>query len=124
MQTTQKNKASKKFQNDDLREQNKICDERLKGQRLMAIKHMKRCATLLIICMLTCSAASDSLRLHGMQPTRLLCPWNFPGRNTGVRCPFLLQGIFPTQGTNPRLLLAGGFFTTEPPGKPIFIPRA
>ena len=37
-------------------------------------------------------------------PTRLLCPWNFPGKNTGVGCHFLLQGIFPTQGSNPGLL--------------------
>ena len=37
-------------------------------------------------------------------PTRLLCPWNFPGKNTGVDCHFLPQGIFPTQGSNPHLL--------------------
>ena len=30
--------------------------------------------------------------------------WDFPGRNTGVGCHFLLQGIFPTQGLNPHLL--------------------
>ena len=35
---------------------------------------------------------------------RLLCPWNFPGKNTGVGCHSLLQGIFPTQGSNPSLL--------------------
>ena len=29
-----------------------------------------------------------------------LCPWHFPGKNTGVGCYFLLQGIFPTQGSN------------------------
>ena len=34
----------------------------------------------------------------------LLCPWNSPGKNTGVGCHFLLQGIFPTQGLNPHLL--------------------
>ena len=34
----------------------------------------------------------------------LLCPWNPPGRNTGVGCYFLLQGIFPTQGSNMGLL--------------------
>ena len=28
---------------------------------------------------------------HGLQPTRLLCPWDFPGKNTGVGCHFLLQ---------------------------------
>ena len=39
-----------------------------------------------------------------MEPTRLLCPWNFPGKNTGVGCHFLLVGIFLTQGSNPYLL--------------------
>ena len=34
----------------------------------------------------------------------LPCPWNPPGKNTGVGCHFLLQGIFPTQGLNPGLL--------------------
>ena len=42
-------------------------------------------------------AMSDSLQLHGRQPTRLLCPWNSPGKCTGVSCHSVLQGIFPTQ---------------------------
>ena len=50
---------------------------------------------------------SDSLRPHGLQPTRVLCPWDSPGKNTGVGCHFLLQGIFPTQGSNPGLLPCG-----------------
>ena len=50
------------------------------------------------------SVISDSLRPHGLQPTRLLCPWDFPGNSTGVGCHFLLQGIFLTQGSNPGLL--------------------
>ena len=37
---------------------------------------------------------------HGLYPTRLLCPWDFPGKNTGVGCHFLLQGIFLTQDWN------------------------
>ena len=37
------------------------------------------------------------------QPTRLLCPGDFPGKNTGVGCHSLLQGIFSTQGSNPHL---------------------
>ena len=41
---------------------------------------------------------------HGLQPARLLCPWNFLDRNTGVGCHVLLQGIFLSQGTNPRIL--------------------
>ena len=34
------------------------------------------------------------LQAHGLYPTRFLCPWNFPGKNTGVGCHFLFQGIF------------------------------
>ena len=37
---------------------------------------------------------------HAWKPTRLLCPWDFPGKNTGVGCHFLLQGIFLTQRFN------------------------
>ena len=47
----------------------------------------------------------------------LLRPWDSPGKNTGVGCHLLLQGIFPTQGSDSRLLpspaLAGRFFTTS-----------
>ena len=62
------------------------------------------------------SAISDSFA--SPWTARLLCLREFPGKNTGMGCHFLLQGIFPTQGlkqTSPAL--AGGFFTTEPPGK-------
>ena len=38
------------------------------------------------------------------KPTRLLCPSDSPGQNTGVGCHFLLQWIFPTQGSSPDLL--------------------
>ena len=37
---------------------------------------------------------------YGLQPTRLLCPWDSPGKNTGMGCHALLQGIFLTQGSN------------------------
>ena len=47
---------------------------------------------------------SDSVWPHGLYPTRLFCPWNSPSRNTGVGCHSLLQGICPTQGSNPALL--------------------
>ena len=39
-----------------------------------------------------------------MEPSRLLCPWDSPGKNTVVGVHFLLQGIFPTRGSNPHLL--------------------
>ena len=45
-----------------------------------------------------------TLQPHGLQPARLLFPWDFPGKNTGVGCHFLLWGIFPTQGLNLGLL--------------------
>ena len=45
-----------------------------------------------------------TLQPHGLYPARLLCPWDFAGKDTGVGCHVLLQGIFPTQGSDPRLL--------------------
>ena len=56
------------------------------------------------VCTRTHSVVFNPLRLHGLWPARLLHPWNFPGKNTGVGCHFLLQRIFPTQGFNPCLL--------------------
>ena len=61
-----------------------------------------------------------TLRPRRLKPARLLCPWDFLGKNTGVGCHFLLHGIFLTQGSNPCVAspaLAGRFFTTEPPRK-------
>ena len=55
----------------------------------------------------SCQVASNALQPCGPQPTRLLCPWALPGKNTGAGCHFLLQGIFPTRGWNPRLPLIG-----------------
>ena len=63
------------------------------------------------------SVMSDSLQPYGLSPTRLLCLWDSPGKNNGVRCHALLQGIFLTQGLNPCLFmstaLSGRFFTTS-----------
>ena len=47
---------------------------------------------------------SYSLQHCGLQPTRLLCPWDSPGKSTGVGHHALLQGILPTQGSNLHLL--------------------
>ena len=62
------------------------------------------------------AVVSDPARPHGLSPSRSLCPWDSPGQNVRVGCHFLLQGIFPTQGSNPHLTsstLAGGFFTAS-----------
>ena len=45
----------------------------------------------------------DPLQAHGLQSSSLLCPWNSPSQNIGVGSCSLLQGIFPTQGSNPCL---------------------
>ena len=50
------------------------------------------------------SVVPDSLWPHGLWPIRLLHWWDFPGKSAGVDCHFLLQGIFPTQESNPGLL--------------------
>ena len=55
----------------------------------------------------SCSVVSDSLQPHEPQPTRLLCPWDSAGKNTGVGCHFLLQcsfltGIDPDAGKDSR----------------------
>ena len=74
------------------------------------------------VCMLSCSVVSNSWRPHGLKPTRLLHPWDYPSKNTGEGCHFLLQwnlpnpGIEPTSPTAPGL--EGGFLITELPWKP------
>ena len=52
----------------------------------------------------SCWVMSDSLWPQGLYPLRLLCPWDPPGKNTGMGSHSLLQGIFPTQGMNLDLL--------------------
>ena len=51
------------------------------------------------------SVELNYLRPHGLQSARLLCPWDFPGKNTGGGCYFILQGTFLSQGSNPHLCL-------------------
>ena len=50
--------------------------------------------------MFSSSIGFDSLPFCGLWPTRFFCPWDFPGKDTGVGCQFLLQRIFPAQGRN------------------------
>ena len=64
-----------------------------------------------------CLVASNSLWPHALKPAGFLCPWNFPGKNTGVGCHFLLQGDLSDPGIEPTSLaspaLAGRFFTSS-----------
>ena len=63
------------------------------------------------------SVVSDSLWPHG-----LYSPWNSPGQNTGVGSCFLLQGTFPTQGSNPGLPHCEGIlYQLSHEGSPVFL---
>ena len=78
-------------------------------------KYAKRFAGLLLlrVCQLA-SVVPDSATLDCSPPRS--CPWDSPDKNAGVGCHALLQGVFPTQGSNPHPLhpaLAGGFVTTS-----------
>ena len=67
--------------------------------------------------------SSPTLWRYGPEPTRLLCPWDSPGKNTRVGCHALFQGISLTQGSNPHHLCLlhwqAGSVPLAPPGKPI-----
>ena len=65
----------------------------------------------------SCSVMSNSMQPHGLQPTRLLCPQDIPGKNTAVGCHSLLQGIFSTQGLNSGSSLQADSLPSESPGK-------
>ena len=56
------------------------------------------------ICCCSITQSCLTLRPHGLQPTRILYPQDFPGKHATVHCLFLLQGSFPTQGSNPCLM--------------------
>ena len=65
------------------------------------------------------------LILCGPWPTKLLCPWDSPGKNTGVGSHSLLQGIFPTQGSDPGLLPCRQIlYHLSPQGSPIWSRRS
>ena len=57
-----------------------------------------------VVLLFSHSVMSSSLQHLRLQPVRPFYPWDCPGKNTGVGCHFLLQGIFPIQGSNPCLL--------------------
>ena len=56
-----------------------------------------------------------TLRPHGLEPTRLLCPWDSPGNSIGVDCHFLLQGNLPDPGIKPGYpILQADTLSSEP----------
>ena len=62
------------------------------------------CAKLLQLCPTQLDTVGHNCVTLWTVPARLLCSWDFSGKNTGVDCHFLLQGIFLAQGSKPRLL--------------------
>ena len=84
----------------------------MEGKRLQISPTVRK--DLIVFIVYSLSRVLTLLQPHGLKPAavRLLCPCDFPGKNTGVGCYFLLQGIFPTPGLNRCLLHP---FTVEPP---------
>ena len=87
--------------------------------------HMKKYDTgrpTLCCAVLSLLVMPNSLRSHGLQFTGSSVHGDSPGKNTGVGCRALLQGIFPTQGSNLHLLhllhWQAGPLPLAPPGKP------
>ena len=70
---------------------------------LEGAKHLRLPLHSVCVCMLV-PQSRPTLTPQGLKPARVLCPWVSPGNNTGVGCHALLQGSFPTQGSNPGLL--------------------
>ena len=71
-------------------------------------------------CCLVSKSCPTLLRPHRLWPTKLHCLWDFPGKNTGVGCHFLLQRIFQTQRSNSHLLhWLVGSLPLKPQGNPL-----
>ena len=70
------------------------------------LDHQESSIIYILMMFLPCSVANSclTLRPHGLYPARPICPWGFPGKNTGAGYHFPLQGIFPIQGWNSSLL--------------------
>ena len=74
------------------------------AQAKLQVSSWEACLEICVCAVLGRSVMSNSLQPHGLEPARLRCPWNFLGKNTGVGCHFLFQGIFLTQESNSCLL--------------------
>ena len=88
---------------------------------LVGISNIRRCSFHWVK-PLVAQSCLTLCNLMDCSPSRLLCPWDSPGKNPGVGSHSLLQGIFPTWGSNLHLLCLlhwqEGSLLSEPPGKP------
>jgi hypothetical protein len=78
-------------------------------------KHSRLTHILYIMCIIVVVKLLSCVQLL-CDPTRLLCPWDFPGKSTGMGCHSLPQGMFPTQGWDLQLLFGRWILYTELPG--------
>ena len=93
-----------------------------KGKLYAPLVRMKPLWKTACCAVLSHSVVSDCLRPHGMQPTRLLCPWRFSRQEHWSGLPFPPPGDLSNPGTEPRSPeLPADSLPSEPPGKPIFI---
>ena len=84
------------------------------GQGFTSLYVAKKCRSV------RCSVVSDSLRPHGLQPVRHLCPWNSPGKNAGVGSHSILQENLPDPRIKPRSpAWQTDSLRSETPGKPM-----
>ena len=63
----------------------------LANEEIYTVHSERTLRIMLLLLLFSCQVVSYSLRPHGLYPTRLLCPWDFPGKNTGMDCHLLLQ---------------------------------
>ena len=77
--------------------------------------HVRRPAPLSVV--FSHQVVPKSSQSHVLQPARLLCPWDSPGKNSGLGCHFFLLGSSWPRNRTPISCLARRLFTTEPPGK-------
>ena len=80
-------------------------------QLLQDIEYNSLCYTVSLCCLsilyvvVVCAQSCPTLWPHGLQSTSLLCLWDFPGKNTGAGCQFLLQFCMQCVSINPKLLI-------------------
>ena len=86
------------------------------GDRSSAVVLCSWCFAFVVIVVLLLSC--QTLQLHGLQPARLLCPSDFPGKNTGVGCHASSRWSSWPRGRICISCWTSKFFTPEPPGKP------
>ena len=94
----------------------------MRMQMVPSFGNQSGCSSQLNICFHVCGLGYIQLFVTPWGACRLLCPWDSPGKTTGVGGHVLLQGNLPKPGIKPTspvsLALVGRFSTTETPGKP------